>query len=158
MQPSGSPMFPKVTTRLALTKTRTTRKTSRSNTSSTPINEPTHSQRPSWAASKGLPWTPKVRQEEIDRFIRQSREKFVGVVLPEDTATLVGLPKPIEESIQIMRKHVYVSLCDVQITKEEGMSRYPLSQVIILPNMFKNLKNESLLKILMKNTKETLDL
>ncbi|OQV11826.1 Striatin-interacting protein 1-like protein [Hypsibius exemplaris] len=78
--------------------------------------------------SKSLPWNPKVRQEEIDRFIRQSREKFVGVVLPEDTATLVGLPKPIEESIQVMRRHVYVSLSDVQTAKEEGVTRFPMSQ------------------------------
>lgn len=85
--------------------------------------------RPDTPCSKGLPWTPKIRQEEIDRFIHQSRDKFVGFALPEDTATLVGLPKPIEESIAIMRKYLYVSLSDVQIKKEEGISRYPMSQV-----------------------------
>ncbi|GAV09593.1 hypothetical protein RvY_19099 [Ramazzottius varieornatus] len=84
--------------------------------------------RPELPWSKSLPWTPKVRQEEIDRFIHTSRDKFVGVSLPDDNATLIGLPKPIEESIQVMRKYVYVSLSDVQLAKEKAIAKYPMSQ------------------------------
>ncbi|KAI4570639.1 hypothetical protein MJT46_006156 [Ovis ammon polii x Ovis aries] len=57
------------------------------------------------AFPKGLPWTPKVR----------------------DTDTLVGLPRPIHESVKTLKQHKYVSIADVQIKNEEELEKCPMS-------------------------------
>ncbi|KAK7916683.1 hypothetical protein WMY93_012444 [Mugilogobius chulae] len=54
---------------------------------------------------KGLPWAPKV----------------------SDTDTVVGLPRPIHESIKTLKQHKYVSIAEIQITKEEEFQKTPLS-------------------------------
>ncbi|EMP26346.1 Protein FAM40B [Chelonia mydas] len=54
---------------------------------------------------KGLPWAPKVR----------------------DTDTLVGLPRPIHESVKTLKQHKYVSISDVQIKNEEELEKCPIS-------------------------------
>jgi hypothetical protein len=73
-----------------------------------------------------LPWTPKVRQKDIDQFLQCSRSKFIGYTLPDDHETLAGLPQPIHEGFRILKKHIYVSLADIQIRKEEEIARNPL--------------------------------
>uniref|UniRef100_A0A667YUL4 Striatin interacting protein 2 n=1 Tax=Myripristis murdjan TaxID=586833 RepID=A0A667YUL4_9TELE len=59
---------------------------------------------------KGLPWAPKVREKDIEHFLETSRNKFIGFTLGNDTETLVGLPRPIHESVktlkQVRRAHV----------------------------------------------------
>lgn len=77
--------------------------------------------------NKGLPWAPKVRQKDIDSFLDHTRMKFVGYTLPNDRTTTAGLPEPIVEGIKILQNHVYVSLSDVQITREEELTKYPLT-------------------------------
>ncbi|KAF4020296.1 hypothetical protein G4228_012166 [Cervus hanglu yarkandensis] len=57
------------------------------------------------AFPKGLPWAPKVR----------------------DTDTLVGLPRPIHESVKTLKQHKYVSIADVQIKNEEELEKCPMS-------------------------------
>merc|ERR1719283_461367 len=42
---------------------------------------------------RGLPWTPKVRQKDVDSFLDNTRVKFVGFKLNEDSSSLPGLPR-----------------------------------------------------------------
>lgn len=71
----------------------------------------------------------QVRQKEIDVFLAQVRKKFIGYVLPEGEYrdTTAGLPAPILESIEILKKHLYESLGEVQVAREEDIARYPLT-------------------------------
>ncbi|XP_071500969.1 striatin-interacting protein 1 homolog isoform X2 [Diadema antillarum] len=75
-----------------------------------------------------LPWVPKVRQRDLDNFLDHTRNKFVGYQVPSDTTTLAGLPHPIHEGVQILKKHVYVSLSELQIKREEEINKNPLSK------------------------------
>ncbi|ELK13863.1 Putative adenosylhomocysteinase 3 [Pteropus alecto] len=56
------------------------------------------------AFPKGLPWAPKVRQKDIEHFLELSRNKFIGFTLGQDTDTLVGLPRPIHESVKTLKQ------------------------------------------------------
>ena len=76
---------------------------------------------------KGLPWTPKIRNRDVDAFLDYTRQKFIGFKLMNDRTTTFGLPDPILESLAIMNKHVYVSLSEVQIKREEDLMKYPLT-------------------------------
>uniref|UniRef100_A0A671LBL0 Striatin-interacting protein 1 homolog n=1 Tax=Sinocyclocheilus anshuiensis TaxID=1608454 RepID=A0A671LBL0_9TELE len=76
---------------------------------------------------KGLPWAPKVREKDIENFLESSRSKFIGYTLGNDTDTVVGLPRPIHESIKTLKQHRYVSIAEVQIAKEEEYEKTPLS-------------------------------
>ncbi|KAK1800106.1 hypothetical protein P4O66_006612 [Electrophorus voltai] len=76
---------------------------------------------------KGLPWAPKVREKDIENFLECSRSKFIGYTLGNDTDTVVGLPRPIHESIKTLKQHKYVSIAEVQIAKEEEYQKTPLS-------------------------------
>uniref|UniRef100_A0A8C5D1M4 Striatin-interacting protein 1 homolog n=1 Tax=Gadus morhua TaxID=8049 RepID=A0A8C5D1M4_GADMO len=53
---------------------------------------------------KGLPWAPKVREKDIENFLESSRSKFIGYTLGNDTNTVVGLPRPIHESIRTLKQ------------------------------------------------------
>ncbi|CAG2100909.1 unnamed protein product [Medioppia subpectinata] len=77
--------------------------------------------------NKGLPWVPKVRQTDIDTFLDHTRLKFVGYVLPNDRTTTAGLPEPILEGIAILERHIYVSLSEAQMKREEELNKYPLT-------------------------------
>ncbi|XP_055910947.1 striatin-interacting protein 1 homolog [Eupeodes corollae] len=74
-----------------------------------------------------LPWTPKVRQKDVDQFLDISRNKFIGYSLINDHESLAGLPQPIHEGVKTLRKHMYTSLADIQIRKEEEIARNPIS-------------------------------
>lgn len=76
---------------------------------------------------RGLPWKPKVRQKDIDQFLENSRMKFVGFNLKNDRESLAGLPQPIHEGIKILKQHMYTSLADLQILREDEISRNPLT-------------------------------
>ncbi|OCT89281.1 hypothetical protein XELAEV_18017901mg [Xenopus laevis] len=100
---------------------------------------------------KGLPWAPKVREKDIENFLEMSRNKFIGFTLGHDLDTLVGLPRPIHESVKTLKQvnlthallavtricvdsnhcninleHNYVSVADVQIKKEEELEKCPM--------------------------------
>ncbi|XP_073398538.1 striatin-interacting protein 1 [Dendrobates tinctorius] len=79
------------------------------------------------AFPKGLPWAPKVREKDIEIFLESSRSKFIGYTLGSDTDTVVGLPRPIHESIRTLKLHKYTSVAEVQIRLEEEFIRCPLS-------------------------------
>uniref|UniRef100_A0A182SI12 DUF3402 domain-containing protein n=1 Tax=Anopheles maculatus TaxID=74869 RepID=A0A182SI12_9DIPT len=74
-----------------------------------------------------LPWAPKIRRKDIDIFLNNSRSKFIGYTLKDDHETIAGLPQPIQEGFKTLTKHMYVSLADVQIRREEEINRNPLS-------------------------------
>uniref|UniRef100_A0A8C2RT62 Striatin-interacting protein 1 n=2 Tax=Capra hircus TaxID=9925 RepID=A0A8C2RT62_CAPHI len=76
---------------------------------------------------KGLPWAPKVREKDIEMFLESSRSKFIGYTLGSDTNTVVGLPRPIHESIKTLKQHKYTSIAEVQAQMEEEYLRSPLS-------------------------------
>uniref|UniRef100_A0A3B5A8W1 Striatin interacting protein 1 n=1 Tax=Stegastes partitus TaxID=144197 RepID=A0A3B5A8W1_9TELE len=57
---------------------------------------------------KGLPWAPKVREKDIENFLESSRSKFIGYTLGSDTDTVVGLPRPIHESIKTLKQVAHV--------------------------------------------------
>ncbi|XP_030072859.1 striatin-interacting protein 2 [Microcaecilia unicolor] len=76
---------------------------------------------------KGLPWAPKVREKDIENFLETSRSKFIGFTLGHDTDTLVGLPRPIHESVKTLKQHKYIPIADVQIKNEEDLERCPVS-------------------------------
>ncbi|KAG7206269.1 hypothetical protein KM043_003653 [Ampulex compressa] len=90
-------------------------------------------QRQVWPSSprltkiKGLPWKPKVRQKDVDTFLELSRLKFVGYKLQGDRESLAGLPQPIHEGVNTLKRHMYTSLAEIQIQKEEEIARNPMS-------------------------------
>jgi hypothetical protein len=51
-----------------------------------------------------LPWQPKVRTKDIYQFMDISRKKFIGYSLPDNCETTAGLPKPICEGINILKR------------------------------------------------------
>ncbi|XP_022098844.1 striatin-interacting protein 1-like isoform X2 [Acanthaster planci] len=77
---------------------------------------------------RALPWTPKVRQKDVDIFLDHTRRKFVGFQVQSDRETLAGLPQPIHEGVHVLKKHVYVSLAEIQIKQEEQINKNPISK------------------------------
>jgi len=77
---------------------------------------------------RALPWTPKVRAKDIETFFDNSRAKFVGFKLQDDTSSLAGLPHAIHEGARVLNKHVYQSLAEVQIKREEEIAANPISR------------------------------
>jgi len=77
---------------------------------------------------RGLPWTPKVRQKDVESFLDNSRVKFVGFKLSDDTSSLAGLPPAIHEGARVLSQHVYKSLAETQIKREEEIANNPLSR------------------------------
>lgn len=77
-----------------------------------------------------LPWRPKVRRKDLEAFVEVTRDKFAGLrCTPHaDVHSLAGLPLPIHESVRVLQQHVYVSLADLQVQREEEMARFPLSR------------------------------
>lgn len=80
------------------------------------------------APNKGLPWSPKVRQKDIDNFLDNTRLKFVGFPLRGDRTSLAGLPEPLHEGLKVLNQHMYVSLSEVQVRREEEIACNPLSK------------------------------
>lgn len=68
---------------------------------STTTAQPQDQQQPSLPT---LPWAPKVRTKDIYQFLDISRRKFIGYSLPDNCETTAGLPKPICEGINILKR------------------------------------------------------
>ncbi|EFO21343.2 FAM40A protein [Loa loa] len=75
-----------------------------------------------------LPWNSKVRDEDIETFLQCERMKFFNYRLSNDSRTVFGLPLPIQKSIEALRRHVYVSLGELQANREKELNRYMFSQ------------------------------
>ena len=65
------------------------------------------------ANAKSLPWQPKVRQKDLENFLDQSRQKFVGYSVEGDQETMAGLPNPIHEggAYFISYDHTLSTIC-----------------------------------------------
>lgn len=82
-------------------------------------NEAEFNKQPSITASlpaqhPTLPWAPKVRSKDIYQFMDISRKKFIGYSLPDNIETTAGLPKPICEGINILKRvrmNFYAKIC-----------------------------------------------
>ena len=103
--------------------------------------------------SKGLEFRPKVRINDVEAFIENSRAKFSCFESADmGTNDLAGLPDPIKESIEVLRAHVYTPLSDIQIKEEEQLESKlagkPLEEVT-LPE--RSSETENLYKILLSN-------
>ena len=103
--------------------------------------------------TKGLEFRPKVRIQDVEAFIENSRAKFSCFESADMGANdLAGLPDPIKESIEVLRAHVYTPLSDIQIKEEEQLeSRLagkPLEEVT-LPE--RSSEAENFYKILLPN-------
>uniref|UniRef100_A0A452IMW9 Uncharacterized protein n=1 Tax=Gopherus agassizii TaxID=38772 RepID=A0A452IMW9_9SAUR len=94
---------------------------------------------------KGLPWAPKVRQKDIEHFLEASRNKFIGFTLGQDTDTLVGLPRPIHESVKTL-KQVMQWLCALNICSCSGLWDLDIGDGL---SDILNCENIALLKILL---------
>uniref|UniRef100_A0A915Q113 Far11/STRP C-terminal domain-containing protein n=1 Tax=Setaria digitata TaxID=48799 RepID=A0A915Q113_9BILA len=75
-----------------------------------------------------LPWNSKVREEDIETFLQCERMKFFDYRLPSDSTTVFGLPLPVQKSIHALRRHVYISLGELQANREKELNRYIFSQ------------------------------
>ncbi|CAG9529784.1 unnamed protein product [Cercopithifilaria johnstoni] len=80
-----------------------------------------------------LPWNSKVREEDIETFLQCERMKFFNYRLPNDSTTVFGLPLPIQKSIEALRRHVYISLGELQANREKELNRYMFSQQDNIP-------------------------
>lgn len=79
-------------------------------------------------SQKSLPWKPKVRQKDLEQFLEHTRAKFVGFQVKNDHTSLAGLPQPIHEGVKVLKQHLYVSLSELQIKREEEIAKNPLSR------------------------------
>ncbi|XP_045164509.1 striatin-interacting protein 1-like isoform X1 [Mercenaria mercenaria] len=75
-----------------------------------------------------LPWKPKVRTKDLEMFLEHTRAKFVGFQVKHDKESLAGLPQPIHEGVKVLKQHLYVSLSELQVKREEEIAKNPLSQ------------------------------
>ncbi|CAH1783106.1 unnamed protein product [Owenia fusiformis] len=80
------------------------------------------------APARGLPWTPKVRKKDLEAFLDHTRVKFVGFHVPDDLNSLAGLPQPIHEGVKVLKQHLYISLAELMVKREEEIAANPLSK------------------------------
>ncbi|PAV85004.1 hypothetical protein WR25_10269 [Diploscapter pachys] len=99
---------------------------------------------------KKLPWKSKISQAEIEAFIQLQREKYFHYVLPGDSASLFGLPRPILASINIQKTHLYTSMSEIQRKDDEDLNRYLFS----MKEKIEESKTESLYKHLLPKLTE----
>lgn len=60
------------------------------------------------------------------------RVKFFDYQLPGDVSTVFGLPFPIQSSVEALRRHLYVSLCDLQVIWLKNCSKILIPKISIL--------------------------
>ncbi|CAK9290306.1 unnamed protein product [Gordionus sp. m RMFG-2023] len=95
---------------------------------------------------KKLPWKSKVRNSDILEFLNKSRHKFLGFTLPNDSTTLTGLPRPIHESYQTLKNHLYIPISEIEIELENKRSLYPYTfKEKLVPQTIAEMMYESLL-------------
>lgn len=71
------------------------------------------------SGGKGLDFRPKARKKDVESFIESCRSKYGCFTVGVAGNDLAGLPEPIQESIQVLRQHIYVPLSDIQVAEEE---------------------------------------
>ncbi|XP_055999344.1 striatin-interacting protein 1 homolog isoform X3 [Ostrea edulis] len=83
---------------------------------------------PTITQQRTLPWKPKVRQKDLEQFLDSTRTKFVGFQVKNDLTSLAGLPQPIHEGVKVLKEHLYISLTEIQIKREEEIAKNPFSK------------------------------
>ncbi|KAI6078810.1 Striatin-interacting protein 2 [Aix galericulata] len=79
-------------------------------------------------AAFGGRWAPSLTSYEMEATRITSPALYLPSVLPSrDTETLIGLPRPIHESVKTLKQHKYISISDVQIKNEEELEKCPMS-------------------------------
>ena len=71
------------------------------------------------SGAKGLDFRPKARSKDVEGFVESCRSKYGCFEVGERGNGLAGLPEPVQESISVLRQHIYVPLSDVQVEEEE---------------------------------------
>lgn len=75
------------------------------------------------SGGKGLDFRPKARNKDVEAFIESCRSKYGCFEMGEPGNDLAGLPDPIQESIQVLRQHIYTPLSDIQIAEEDKLKK-----------------------------------
>ena len=75
------------------------------------------------SGGKGLDFRPKARKKDVEAYIEQCRSKYGCFDSGEPGKELAGLPEPIQESIKVLRQHIYVPLSDIQVAMEEELKK-----------------------------------
>ena len=85
---------------------------------------------PSTTKVKVLEFRPKARKKDVESYVEACRTKFgcfgTGAAVNSSDASqndLIGLPEPIQESIRVLREHIYIPLADVQVEMEEKLGK-----------------------------------
>jgi hypothetical protein len=104
---------------------------------------------------KGLDYCPKARKKDIEAFIENCRSKFgcfesPGAVQNPLTCDISSLPDPLQESIRVLRHHVYIPLSELQITKEDDIEK-KLSLNKDVPIETRDTPTEQLYKLILSN-------
>uniref|UniRef100_A0A9J7ZPK3 Striatin interacting protein 2 n=1 Tax=Cyprinus carpio carpio TaxID=630221 RepID=A0A9J7ZPK3_CYPCA len=73
---------------------------------------------------RGLPWAPKYT---LLFLVHTVFSFFFLMLFYSDIDTLVGLPRPIHESVKTLKQHKYVSIAEVQIKREEELQQCPMT-------------------------------
>ncbi|CAJ0586092.1 unnamed protein product, partial [Mesorhabditis spiculigera] len=74
-----------------------------------------------------LPWRSKARKEDIDCFLQTARNKYLRYELAGDLETHVGLPAHIVRGLKVLQDHLYTSISDIQLEREDVYHRYKLT-------------------------------
>ena len=82
------------------------------------------------SGGKGLDFRPKARNKDVDSYIESCRSKYGCFETGEPGNELAGLPEPIQESIEVLRQHIYVPLSDIQVTHEEEVKKKQASSLL----------------------------
>ncbi len=105
---------------------------------------------------KGLDFRPKAHIKDVSNFIETCRSKFCcynslsSSTEETMTADVSDLPQPVQESIRILRDHVYVPLSEIQISIEEEMEKQrSMNEKVTL--IERDTPTESLYKSLLPN-------
>ena len=72
-------------------------------------------------ARKGLEFSPKVRKDEVDAYIEACVDKFGSFAASDPNSKTAGLPGPTKESIEVLKRHIYTPLSDLQIKQEDEL-------------------------------------
>lgn len=85
------------------------------------LPSPQHPEVNKLTCPKGLPWAPKVRERDIEMFLKPNCSRLIGYTLGSDRNIVVG-PKPIDKSIKTLKQHkssTYRLIAEVQAQTEE---------------------------------------
>lgn len=104
------------------------------------------------AGGKMLEFRPKARKKDVEAFIESCRTKFGCFETGNSEQDLAGLPVPIQESIQVLKDHIYIPLSDVQVAQEEELEKQralSFGKPVKLPE--RNTPTEQVYKTLLPN-------